>query len=176
MRLLTGFTLLLVLQMAGEVVVRLTGLDVPGPVVGLLLLVVALALVPAFERRVAEAADALLAHLSLLFVPAGVGVVVHLGRLDGAVLGVAATLFGSTVLGLVVTALTLQWLLRRGGGDPGDGAGAADGTGSVGAADRPSVAGGAERADGVQEGAGDRGGNRGGDRAGDRGGDRAAHG
>ena len=112
MRLLTGFTLLLALQIAGEAVVRLTALPVPGPVVGLLLLLGALVALPALEPRVADASGALLSHLSLLFVPAGVGVVVHLARLEGAVLGVAVTLALSTLAGLAVTALVLQRLLR----------------------------------------------------------------
>ena len=112
MRLLTGFTLLLALQIAGEAVVRLTGLPVPGPVVGLLLLLCALVAAPRLEPRVADASGALLSHLSLLFVPAGVGVIVHLSRLEGAVLGVAATLALSTLAGLAVTALVLQRLLR----------------------------------------------------------------
>ena len=116
MKLLTGFTLLLVLQIAGEALARLFELSVPGPVVGLLLLLGALVAHPDVERLVDGAAGALLAHLSLLFVPAGVGVVVHLGRLDGAVLGVAATLATSTLAGLAVTALTLQALLGRGSG------------------------------------------------------------
>ena len=116
MKLLTGFTLLLALQIAGEALVRLFALAVPGPVLGLLLLLGALALHSGVERRVDAAAGALLAHLSLLFVPAGVGVVVHLGRLDGAVLGVAATLATSTLAGLAATALTLEALLGRGSG------------------------------------------------------------
>ena len=115
---LRGFALLLALQLIGEVLVRLSGASVPGPVVGLLLLVAALFLLSPLERHVGPAADALLAHLSLLFIPAGVGVVVHLGRLDGALLGVVATLFGSTVIGLAVTALVLQALLRRAGAIP----------------------------------------------------------
>ena len=115
MNTLTGFTLLLLLQTIGEILVRLLSLDVPGPVVGLLLLLASLPLLPALERPVGESADLLLAHLSLLFVPAGVGVIAHLGRLDGAFLGVAATILISTVAGLLVTALVLQFLLRRGG-------------------------------------------------------------
>ena len=128
MKLLTGFTLLLALQIAGEALVRLFALAVPGPVLGLLLLLGALALHSGVERRVDAAAGALLAHLSLLFVPAGVGVVVHLGRLDGAVLGVAATLATSTLAGLAVTALVLQALLGRGAGTAPD-AGARPGAG-----------------------------------------------
>lgn len=112
MRLLTGFTLLLILQIAGEALVRLLGLAVPGPVIGLLLLFVALVAFPPVMRHIDEASGALLAHLSLLFIPAGVGVIVHLGRLDDAVGGVVITLVVSTLAGLTVTALTLQRLMR----------------------------------------------------------------
>ena len=129
MQLLTGFTLLLALQIAGEALARLFSLAVPGPVLGLLLLLGALAAVPGTGPRVEAAAGALLAHLSLLFVPAGVGVVVHLGRLEGAVPAVALTLATSTLAGLAVTALVLQALLRRArpdGRTGGAGAGAPD--------------------------------------------------
>ena len=115
MALLRGFTLLLGLQLLGEALVRLFAPSVPGPVAGLVLLLLGLLLWRPLERHVAPATDTLLAHLSLLFVPAGVGVVVHLGRLEGAVGGVVATLLGSTVIGLAVTSLVLQTLLRRAG-------------------------------------------------------------
>lgn len=91
---------------------RLLGLPVPGPVIGLLLLFTGLVLIPGLSARVADAAQALLAHLSLLFIPAGVGVIVHLPRLDGAIIGVTVTLLLSTLIGLSVTALTLQNLMR----------------------------------------------------------------
>ena len=119
MRLLGGFTLLLALQIAGEALVRLFGLSVPGPVLGMLLLLVALGAHPRVVREVEAAAGALLSHLSLLFVPAGVGVVVHLGRPEGAVPAVALTLAASALAGLAVTALVLQALLRRASGRGG---------------------------------------------------------
>ncbi len=112
MKLLLGFTLLLGFQIAGEAIVRVAGLPVPGPVVGLLLLLVLLVARPSLETRIAPASGALLAHLSLLFVPAGVGVVVHLHRLEGALVGVATTLALGTLAGLAVTSLLLQALLR----------------------------------------------------------------
>ena len=134
MRLLTGFTLLLALQIAGEALVRLFSLAVPGPVLGLLLLLCALAALPGTAALVEEAAGALLSHLSLLFVPAGVGVVVHLGRLDGAVPAVALTLAASTLAGLAVTALVLQALLRRASGRGADGDAGDGSTGDEGGA------------------------------------------
>ena len=115
MDLLRAFALLLGLQLLGETLDRLFAPSVPGPVAGLVLLLLGLLAWQPLARHVAPATDALLAHLSLLFVPAGVGVVVHLERLDGAVGGVVATLLGSTVIGLCVTSLVLQALLRRAG-------------------------------------------------------------
>ncbi len=112
MKLLVGFTALLCLQLAGEIVTRLFALPIPGPVVGLFLLLVALPLIPGLAELVDDAAQALLAHLSLLFIPAGVGVIVYIGRLDGVIVAASATLVGSTVIGLCVTALTLQRLMR----------------------------------------------------------------
>jgi holin-like protein len=112
MNALKGFVILLALQLCGEILARMLSLPIPGPVVGLLLLLTGLALIPGLATLVEEAAQTLLSHLSLLFIPAGVGVVVHLGRLDGAVLGVTMTLAISTLIGLSVTALSLQYLMR----------------------------------------------------------------
>lgn len=112
MTMLHGFTLLLALQLLGEVLSRVLALPVPGPVVGLLLLLLALIAIPPVRALVEPAANALLSHLSLLFIPAGVGVLVHIGRLDGALLGVALTLSLSTLIGLCTTAWTLQRLMR----------------------------------------------------------------
>lgn len=115
--LLAGLTWLLVFQSAGEALALATGVPVPGPVVGLALLLVALRLRDgrdtAADAPLGVAADGLAKHLSLLFVPAGVGVMLHAARLvdEGAALAVA--LVASTVLALAATGLTFQWLLRR---------------------------------------------------------------
>lgn len=115
--LLAGLTWLLVFQSAGEVLALATGVPVPGPVIGLALLLVALRLRDgrdtAADAPLGVAADGLARHLSLLFVPAGVGVMLHAARLvdEGAALAVA--LVASTVLALAATGLTFQWLLRR---------------------------------------------------------------
>jgi holin-like protein len=107
---LTGLALLLLCQSAGEVLARGLHLPLPGPVLGLLLLWALLAL-PAVRAPVAAVAEPLLAHLSLLFVPVGVGVVAHLGLVAqyGGRIVLAVVL--STVIGMVVTALVLQTLL-----------------------------------------------------------------
>lgn len=110
MAVLRGFAVLLALQIAGETIVRLTALPIPGPVVGLVLLAVALVSYRPIGEVVEPAGRLLLQHLSLLFVPAGVGVISHLERLEGRYLAILAVLGTSTLIGLAVTAWTLQAL------------------------------------------------------------------
>jgi hypothetical protein len=96
---LRGFALLLLCQSAGEALSRGAHVPLPGPVIGLLLLW-ALLNVAALQAPVAAMAEPLLNHLSLLFVPVGVGGAVrrahargdravHLGRVDGGGFGAA---------------------------------------------------------------------------------------
>lgn len=109
---LKGLAWLLACQSAGELIARAAPLGLPGPVIGMLILMLALAWAPVREP-VGAAADVLLAHLSLLFVPVGVGVMTHLGLMSqyGARLAVALVL--STWIGLAVTALVLRALLTK---------------------------------------------------------------
>ncbi len=66
----------------------------------------------------ASAADGLAKHLSLLFVPAGVGVMLHVGRLADEWVPIVVALGVSTVLAIAASALTFQWLARRGDESP----------------------------------------------------------
>ncbi len=112
MKALQGFAWLLVLQSAGEALARLLNLPFPGPVVGMVLLLGALRW-PQVRDRVAAVAEFLLAHLSLLFVPVGVGVMTHLGLLTQYGLRMGVVIVLSTWVGLAVTALVLRGLMRR---------------------------------------------------------------
>lgn len=113
---LGALTLLLVYQLIGEVTVQLLHLPVPGPVVGMLLLFVTLILRGEASSTLRDTANGLLQHLSLLFVPAGVGVMVHGALISAEWLPIAAALIGSTALTMVVTAFVLRALMSRGGG------------------------------------------------------------
>ena len=108
---LQGLAWLLGLQALGELIARGLGLPFPGPVIGLLLLVPALSLEPV-QRSVRGAAEFLLSHLSLLFVPVGVGVMTHLTLLADNGLRLAVVIVASTLVGLFVTAWTLHKLMR----------------------------------------------------------------
>ena len=110
---LIALLVLLGSQLIGESVTRLLGLTIPGPVLGLVLLAVAAAASARVRDAVEPTATGLLRHLSLLFVPSGVGIVQHLPRLvsEGAAIGAAVIV--STVATLAVTALTFQAVARR---------------------------------------------------------------
>jgi len=114
---LQGFAWLLVLQSIGEVLARGFKLPFPGPVVGLMLLLVALGWAP-LRESVAGAAQFLLTHLSLLFVPVGVGVMTHLGLLSQYGLRLVVVVVVSTWISLAVTALVLRALMPRSADTP----------------------------------------------------------
>ena len=107
-----ALAILLSFQLAGEFVTRTLGLPVPGPVLGLAGLLMALALIPRLEAVVQPTATVILAHLSLLFVPAGVGVVGHLTTLGEQALAVGAALVGSTILAIAAGALAFRAVAR----------------------------------------------------------------
>ena len=108
---LAGLALLLGAQLAGELLARATAAPWPGPVLGLLLVLGLLSL--GWGRAaIGAAAELLLSHLSLLFVPVGVGVVTHLDAVARHGLALAVVLLLSTWLGLAVTALVLRALMK----------------------------------------------------------------
>lgn len=111
MNMLTGLACLLVCQSAGEALSRLLHLPLPGPVVGLVLLLVLLRW-EWVRAPAGAAAEALLTHLSLLFVPVGLGVVTHLDLIRQYGWQLLTVLVVSAWVGLVVTALALRALLR----------------------------------------------------------------
>lgn len=118
---LRGLAFLLLLQAAGEAFTHALRLPLPGPVVGLVLLLPALQL-DWVRQPVAATAQLLLGHLSLLFVPVGVGVITHLQLLSQYGLQLLVVLVLSTWIGMAVTALVLRRLLR---GEPDAAPGAA---------------------------------------------------
>jgi holin-like protein len=106
---LKGLACLLTAQALGELFTRALSLPLPGPVVGMVLMLVALRWAPV-RASVAVCASFLLAHLSLLFVPVGVGVMTHLGLVAQYGGRMLAVLVLSTVVGLAVTALVMHAL------------------------------------------------------------------
>jgi holin-like protein len=123
---IASLSLILLCQLAGEIVVRGLALPVPGPVLGLVLLLALLlardrfrllAIGPLRDQGVEQASKGLLAHLSLLFVPAGVGVVQKLDLISEYGVAVITILAVSVVITLLVTVgtflLASRLLARR---------------------------------------------------------------
>jgi holin-like protein len=123
---IASLSLILLCQLAGEAFVRGLALPMPGPVIGLMLLLVllvardrfaVLARGPLQGDGVESASRGLLANLSLLFVPAGVGVVQKLDLVAEhgiAFLGVLAVSVLVTLLVTVATFLLASRLMARG--------------------------------------------------------------
>lgn len=116
-----ALTLLLVCQLAGEILARALRLPVPGPVIGLALLAIGAIVharltgadTSAIENtELGATASALLGSLGLLFVPAGVGVVQQLPLIGPYALAIFAALLVSTVLTLLVTVYVFIWVKR----------------------------------------------------------------
>lgn len=107
-----SLTLLLVCQLIGEAIVRLADLPVPGPVIGMVLLFAYLAVRKTVPEDLGKTAGGLLDHLSLLFVPAGVGVILHLDLVAAEWPAIGAALIVSTLATIAVTALLMRKLAK----------------------------------------------------------------
>ena len=114
MAILHALAILLVCQLIGETTSYALALPIPGPVLGMVLLLAAVALRPDLLQRLRPTTSTLLTHLSLLFVPAGVGVMVHAARLASEGVAIVVAILISTVLAMAATALTVRALLRDG--------------------------------------------------------------
>lgn len=110
---LPALTLLLVFQLVGEAARLAFGLPVPGPVIGLVLLLGWLVLRGGPSTDLRSTTGGLLQHLSLLFVPAGTGVMLHVGRIGQEWLPIVVSLLVSTAIGVAVSGWVLHALMRR---------------------------------------------------------------
>jgi len=116
-RMIRAWFILLACQLLGEALRMVTGAPLPGPVIGMLLLAGALLVMRRGKVYDAEGdldrlSGQLIRHMGLLFVPAGVGIIAQADLLQAQWLPITAALVGSTVLGLLVTALVMRWTLR----------------------------------------------------------------
>lgn len=107
-----AITLLLVFQLIGEVIAQALAVPIPGPVIGMALLFAALVMRGGPSADLRNSSRVLLQHLSLLFVPAGTGVMLHFQRISDEWVPLVASLVASTAITIAVTALVLKILTR----------------------------------------------------------------
>ncbi|MGQ7847315.1 CidA/LrgA family protein [Granulosicoccus sp. 3-233] len=105
-------TTILVFQLIGETLTRSFGWVVPGPVLGMALLLLFFMAAPRVAAVIQPTAQNLLSHLSLLFVPAGVGIVGHLDRMGSDGPAIFLALLFSTALSIAVGALVFAGIAR----------------------------------------------------------------
>jgi len=106
---LAYLTMIFVCQLAGELLVTAINLPVPGPVCGMAILFLGLLVYGTIPPALGEVGGALLDNLSLLFVPAGAGVMLHATLIGRDWAPIAVSLLASTALAIAVTA----WLMSR---------------------------------------------------------------
>lgn len=106
---LQGLALIFLCQLAGETLVRLLGVPVPGPVAGMVILLVGLVIAGGPGESLRRAGTGLLGYLTLFFVPAGVGLVTHGPRLAADWLPILVAIVVSTL----ATMLLVGWLVGR---------------------------------------------------------------
>ncbi|MBE9029998.1 CidA/LrgA family protein [filamentous cyanobacterium LEGE 11480] len=109
---INGITILLIYELIGEVAAQLLPIALPGPVIGMFLLFLTLSLRRPSMAAIEMASTTLLSHLSLLFVPAGVGIIVHFNRLTHEWLPITITLLLSTMITMATTAIVMVGIQR----------------------------------------------------------------
>lgn len=117
---ISALLVLLGCELAGNALYQMLGVPIPGPVIGMSILVAALAFSKGrassgapITGSLEQTAETLIRHMGLLFVPAGVGLVAEIDVLRSEWLPIAAGLIGSTLLSLAVTGLVMHWSIRR---------------------------------------------------------------
>lgn len=103
-------TLILSCQLLGELAAQALGLPVPGPVLGMAIFFAFLLVRGHVPEALASTSEGLLRNMSLLFVPAGTGIIMHSALLSEALLPLSLAVALSTSLAIVITALMMRWL------------------------------------------------------------------
>lgn len=113
MPVLLAVAVLFLMQIAGEALARLTGLPLPGPLLGMLLMLAALMAYGRVPAGLRDACHHMLKHLMLLFIPAVAGIMVYFGTLEREWIPFLLACVAGVALTIVVTALTFRWMLKR---------------------------------------------------------------
>lgn len=103
-----SFIKLLLFQAFGEAIAYVVPMPIPGPVIGLVLLLLVLAARSQEDKELVAFSTRFLSHLSLLFIPAAVGIMAHVGLLANEWTAIVIALSVSALATIVVTAYVLR--------------------------------------------------------------------
>jgi putative effector of murein hydrolase LrgA (UPF0299 family) len=112
---ISGLVQILLFQSLGELISKLLLPTLPGPVIGLVLLVAWLSFRKGINPELASVADGFSQYLGLLFVPAAVGVVLFLPQLKANAFAIVTALVASVVLTIGSSALVVRFLSKEEG-------------------------------------------------------------
>ena len=116
---LNSIFIILLFQLMGEFIQKFFEFSIPGPVIGLIFLLSVLLIIKkinkkheAFDTNLVISAENLLSYLPLLFIPVGVGVVMHLSLLEENLVSVLLVIVFGTLLTLALTSYVMEKLLK----------------------------------------------------------------
>ena len=118
---LNSIFLIFLFQLIGELVQKVLELNIPGPVIGLILLLTTLLLSKKYDHKLIQnlkvnlisSAEKLVHYIPLFFLPVGVGVVMHLSFLEGSLGKVLFIIVFGTLITLALTGLLMEKLLKN---------------------------------------------------------------
>ena len=118
---LNSIFLIFLFQLIGELVQKVLELNIPGPVIGLILLLTTLLLSKKYDHKLIQnlkvnlisSAEKLVYYIPLFFLPVGVGVVMHLSFLEGSLAKVLFIIVFGTLITLALTGLLMEKLLKN---------------------------------------------------------------
>ncbi|MBU3621921.1 CidA/LrgA family protein [Polynucleobacter sp. CS-Odin-A6] len=110
---ISGLVQILLFQSIGELVSKFALPTLPGPVIGLVLLILWLVVRNGVNPELASVADGFSQYFGLLFVPAAVGVVLFLPQLKANALAIVSALFGSVILTIATSAVIVRFLTPK---------------------------------------------------------------
>jgi holin-like protein len=108
-----GLVQILLWQGLGELISHFFLPIIPGPVLGLVFLLIFLIIKGHVNPSLALVSDAFSQHLGVLFIPAAVGVILFLPQLKANALAVISALLVSVVATIVVTAVVLRFISKK---------------------------------------------------------------
>ena len=116
---LNSIFIILLFQLMGEFIQKFFEFSIPGPVIGLVFLLSVLLIIKkinkkheAIDTNLVNSAENLLSYLPLLFIPVGVGVVMHLSLLEENLVSVLLVIVFGTLLTLALTGYVMEKLLK----------------------------------------------------------------
>lgn len=104
--------ILMGITVLGEVLSAVCHIPVPGNVLGMLCMLILLGIKWIKEAHVADVGDFLLQNMAFVFVPSVISIIENIGRLEGVFIRVLLLCIGTTLVTLVATGATAQFVIR----------------------------------------------------------------